>query len=93
MAAGRPVIAYGVGGATETVIPDKTGILFYEQNWESLYEAIRNFDASAWNPQVIQAWARRFDEQRFKDLVKQYVTEKFTTHVANQAQCRLQVRY
>ena len=93
MAAGRPVIAYGVGGATETVIPQKTGLLFHEQNWESLYEILRDFDYTAWNPQSIRDWAERFDENRFKDLIKQYVTDKYAAHTMNQAQCRLQVRY
>lgn len=93
MAAGRPVIAYGVGGATETVIPQKTGLLFYEQNWDVLYQTLRDFDYTAWDSQVIRAWAERFDEKRFKDLIKQYVTDKYARHTMSQAQCRLQVRY
>lgn len=93
MAAGRPVIAYGVGGATETVIPNKTGVLFYEQNWQVLYQTLRDFDHQIWDAQVIRAWAQRFDENHFKDLIKQYVADKYSRHKAGQAQCRLQVRY
>ena len=35
MASGRPVIAYGRGGALDTVIPGKTGLLFSEQCGQS----------------------------------------------------------
>lgn len=34
MASGRPVIAYGHGGAVETVLPGVTGVLFEEQSVE-----------------------------------------------------------
>jgi glycosyltransferase involved in cell wall biosynthesis len=43
MAAGRPVIAYDGGGARETVIPGKTGVLFPEQSWECLAHAVLKF--------------------------------------------------
>lgn len=45
MASGRPVIAYGAGGALETVIPGKTGILFHEQSPEALSAAVREMEA------------------------------------------------
>ncbi|HYE59751.1 MAG TPA: glycosyltransferase, partial [Candidatus Kapabacteria bacterium] len=45
MASGRPVIAYGVGGVTETVIPGKTGILFHKQDWETLLDTLLHFNA------------------------------------------------
>ena len=63
MACGRPVIAYGKGGVTETVIPlvpsavsrqpsafsshPPTGIFFYEQTVEALILAIDLFERSA----------------------------------------------
>jgi glycosyltransferase involved in cell wall biosynthesis len=43
-AAGCPVIAYGAGGALETVIENVTGLFFREQTTESLIDAIRQFD-------------------------------------------------
>ncbi|MDA1082740.1 MAG: glycosyltransferase [Gemmatimonadetes bacterium] len=49
MACGTPVIAYGKGGATETVraddSPDATGMLYPEQTAESLAAAVRAFEA------------------------------------------------
>src|SRR5260370_5444849 len=40
MASGRPVIAYGAGGATQTVIPNVTGLLFKEQTVKALIDAV-----------------------------------------------------
>ena len=45
-AAGVPVIAYGVGGALETVKDGSTGVLFAEQTPGSLAAAIERFEAA-----------------------------------------------
>lgn len=49
-ACGTPVIAYGRGGATETVLgldqPDPTGVFFYPQTAEALLGAVHRFEAS-----------------------------------------------
>ncbi|NEX45849.1 glycosyltransferase [Pseudotabrizicola algicola] len=45
MAAGRPVIAYGRGGALDSVLPGVTGELFAEQSVDSLIAAIARFEA------------------------------------------------
>ena len=73
MACGRPVIAYGRGGALETVIPPgsnnhPTGIFFKEQHTRSLTEAIRDFEKieNEFNPQAIRAHAENFDRELFK---------------------------
>ena len=44
-AAGTPVIAFGRGGALETVLDGRTGVLFEEQTVESLCAAIERFEA------------------------------------------------
>ena len=44
MASGRPVIAYGRGGATESVIPGITGLFFSEQSAEAILDAVRRFE-------------------------------------------------
>ena len=43
-AAGVPVIAYGVGGAAETVLDGRTGVLFAEQSATALAAAIERFE-------------------------------------------------
>jgi glycosyltransferase involved in cell wall biosynthesis len=66
MACGTPVIAYGRGGVTETVIPGVTGILFPKQTVESLMMAIERFEMSPWNPGQIRAHAEQFSRDAFR---------------------------
>ncbi|GAB5455368.1 MAG: glycosyltransferase [Henriciella sp.] len=70
MAAGRPVIAFGKGGALDTVVDGKTGILFSEQTVESLIEAVTRFEGVEFDSNDIQAHARSFDSDQFKSNVK-----------------------
>ncbi len=65
MAAGRPVIAYSAGGALETVIPNLTGVLFDEQCWEGLADAMIRFDDTQFDPAKIRAHASQFSQERF----------------------------
>jgi glycosyltransferase involved in cell wall biosynthesis len=65
-AAGVPVIAYGVGGAGESVLDGETGVLFAEQSAASLEEAIERFEALAIDEGAVRANARRFGRERFQ---------------------------
>lgn len=68
MASGRPVIAYGRGGATETVRDGETGLLFKDQSVEGLIDAIERFERSGLadaDPYAIAADTGRFSEQAF----------------------------
>lgn len=65
-AAGRPVIAYGRGGATETVLEGVTGVFFDHQTVESLVEAIERFDGQKFEPSVCRQNAQRFDASVFR---------------------------
>jgi glycosyltransferase involved in cell wall biosynthesis len=75
-ACGAPVIAYGRGGATETVIPPKpgplgtgtpTGIWFMEQTTDCLLATLESFDRlrDGLDPAVARRQALRFNRQRF----------------------------
>lgn len=64
-AVGRPVIAYGKGGALESVAPGETGLYFDEQSADSLLDAIARFDASDWRPEASRANAEKFGVARF----------------------------
>ncbi len=66
MACGTPVIAYGRGGATETVIPGVTGILFPKQTADSLMQAIERFEISPWNAAQIRRHAEQFSREAFR---------------------------
>lgn len=78
MASGAPVIAYGQGGATETVTRE-TGVFFSEQTVESLREAILDFNlhADRFAPEVLRARAEKFSKQRFQDEFKVAVKTVF----------------
>lgn len=78
MAAGKPVIAYGEGGATETVLPNKTGVLFKEQTVDSLAQGVLDSQNITWNPNEIAAHARTFSEKRFKEEFKKVVDSEWT---------------
>ncbi len=77
-ACGTPVIAYGRGGARETVIENETGIFFGEQNVESLIGAVNQFEKSqdAFNRAGVRKNAERFGRERFKAEFKALVEEK-----------------
>ena len=75
-ASGRPVIAYGKGGALETVVEGKTGIFFKEQTKDSLIDAILKFEKMNWNKQDIRTHALKFDEEIFKKKIENYIREK-----------------
>jgi glycosyltransferase involved in cell wall biosynthesis len=64
-AVGRPVIAYGKGGALESIIDGETGLFFREQTAESLLEAIDRFNRRSWVPAAARANSERFSTARF----------------------------
>ena len=67
MSAGVPVIAYGRGGATETVVDGETGLLFSEQTPESLAEALQRFEQCEgdFDPRHLHAHAEKFSTENF----------------------------
>lgn len=73
MASGRPVIAYGRGGALETVREGVTGTFFYEQTWEDLLNCVINFKPDNFSPGEIRRWAQHFDLEPFKRRLREYV--------------------
>lgn len=66
MAAGRPVIALGQGGALDTVVEGVTGAFFPEQTAESLEEVLRGFDCERYDPAAIRRHAEKFDRSHFR---------------------------
>jgi len=72
-ACGRPVIAYGSGGALETVIEGQTGVFFTQQTPESVIESMLAFEAMQFDPQVIRQSVHRFDVEHFKRELREFV--------------------
>lgn len=75
MASGRPVIAYAAGGALETVVDGKTGILFTPQTGEGLEAALARFDhiEGEFDPIMLQQHARKFDKSLFKSRIQAFI--------------------
>lgn len=72
-ASGRPVIAYRGGGTLETVSEKTSGIFFDNKNAESLAEAVRQFDATHFDPATIQHHARDFDISVFRQKIQEII--------------------
>ena len=83
-ASGRPVIAYGRGGATETVLPlhgppdaasRATGVWFDAQTPDALVRAIHRFEAAEpfFDAKLIRSHAERFATPRFLEEIQREV--------------------
>ncbi len=79
-AAGRPVIAYGAGGALETVVDGETGILFGEPTAEALAAAVRSFEPAKFDSARIHRHAGQFDVPVFERRITEFVAAKVREH-------------
>ena len=73
MAHGAPVIAYGEGGATETVLHGQTGLLFSEQTPASLAIALERAKEIQWNHDFIREHGMSFSEERFEEGIREVI--------------------
>jgi glycosyltransferase involved in cell wall biosynthesis len=76
MASGVPVICYGKGGATETVVDGKTGVYHGEQTVGSLVRAIEKFETIKFNKSKIVERSKDFSESNFLNSFGGYAVEK-----------------
>jgi glycosyltransferase involved in cell wall biosynthesis len=83
MAAGRPVIAYRAGGATETVVEGETGAFFDSQDTQSLIDAITGFDPGDFKPEKAREHALKFDVEVFKEEIRHYVDKAWKRFLNN----------
>ncbi len=79
MAAGKPVIAFGRGGATETVLDGVTGLHFPEQTDGSLIRAIRTFESMSFDAEIIRRHAEKFDRKIFAEEMKRYIEQAWNS--------------
>lgn len=73
MASGRPVVAFGRGGATETVVDGVTGTFFKEQTTEALLDAVERCDKAGLDPAAAVARSRAFGKDVFKASMADFV--------------------
>ena len=80
-ACGTPVIAYGKGGALETVLgletEHPTGVFFVSQTPTAIKQAVETFERNLirFDPIAIRRHAQIFSEERFQREFETYVTE------------------
>lgn len=76
-ACGRPIIAFGKGGALETVVNEKTGVFFEEQSVGSLVKAIEEFEKldkeNTFNPKKIREHAEKFSAENFRKNLSEQI--------------------
>ncbi len=77
-ASGRPVIAFGAGGALASVVDGVTGKFFAAQTLESLSSTLAAFDEHEYDPQTIRNHALEFDKPRFHRRMLQFIEAKMS---------------
>ncbi len=79
MAFNKPVLAFGRGGALDTVTP-QTGLLFYEQSEESLIDCLLDFEElpkDHWKEEQFQAHLSNFSMEKFKQDFSHYILNQW----------------
>ena len=77
-ACGTPVIAYGRGGAAETIVNGTTGVFFAEQTAESIVDAVREFEVGGpWDAGAIRDNAQRFHPSAFRQRLASIVESEW----------------
>ncbi|MFB9948311.1 glycosyltransferase [Rhizobium puerariae] len=79
MASGRPVIAYGRGGATETVVAGKTGVFFSIQSVEAVIDAVERLERMDFNPADAVARAAEFRTANFIEKFRSFANQVTAT--------------
>ncbi|MBM3208488.1 MAG: glycosyltransferase family 4 protein [Chlamydiae bacterium] len=80
LASGTPVIAFGKGASSEIIDQSKTGILFPEQDVDSLIKAVQEFEKNedSFDPLYIKQTADSFSQERFAIEYKNFVEKKWS---------------
>lgn len=87
MASGRPVLAFARGGATETVLDGKTGLLFHEQTADSIIDAVTRLEAGAvtGTPEEFRAHVARYGRDVFESQIKAFIDDQLGKAAAKRA--------
>ena len=95
-ACGTPVVAYGKGGALETVVSNQglefdTGLHFYQQTVEAIINVVGDFEAHGpFRPEACRSNALRFSQEQFgtnmKRLLTQYIASEASHFAATASQ-------
>ena len=81
MAAGTPVVAYGVGGSRDAVIERETGVFFDKQTVNSLAKALDSFRPDTYDHKKIQKHAETFSEEVFIKKLRSIIDDDYLKRV------------
>lgn len=74
-ACGRPVVALGRGGASETVVHGETGLLFDDPSVESLAGALRQLERTTFESAAIRRQAERFSRTHHVERLRAVIDD------------------
>lgn len=75
---GRPVLAYGKGGALETVKDGLSGLFFQEQTTEAVLAAMEEFEERDWDPKKIRIHAEGFSRKNHLKRLIEAISAGYT---------------
>lgn len=84
-ACGKPVVCYGKGGATESVIDGKTGVYFHSQEPEALIQAVEKLDRMRWDDRLIRENSLRFSVSRFHDRMEAFLKSRLSLNLPSRS--------
>ena len=79
---GTPVIAYNMGGLSETVVEGKTGVFFNSQSVEAILEALIRFKKIEFDYETISIHADQFSEKNFAINIRNFIDLKLKEKVS-----------
>lgn len=83
-AAGCPVVAFRGGGALETVIEERTGVFFDQQDSDCLADALRDFEVDAIDPATCAANAANYSADAFDAKFRERIEQVMSPHVPSE---------
>ena len=89
MASGRPVVAFGAGGALETVVEGETGVFFREQTVESAAAALEEVGRLSFSTAALRSHAAGFDTAVFETRLRRLIDEAMAEHRSNNSNARI----
>ena len=90
-AAGCPVVAWASGGARETVVHGKTGVLYDDPTPLGILDGLRTLEQETWRPELARGNARRFNRRRFEEEMAEEVDRVLRGHRLDQGRPVVQV--
>lgn len=82
LACGRPVIGYARGGLLDSMLPDRTSVLFHEQTEQAIVDAVRRFERleDGFDRALLRARAEEFDLAIFHSKMRKFLSTSWEQH-------------